>query len=171
MYTKHNLPKMGFTLIELMTVVIIVSLLAALGVGYYKKSIEQSYFGEGLSTANLVAEAVNRAHADALAEGDSELLQPKMDSLDIALSNARSCATASNYCRRSKYFEISIGTTGITTATRVGGNYVIRVQPHFAEKQQRDKITCEGTDTGGNGVTFCQSMGFTSCSGAVCQRQ
>ena len=55
-----KLTKYGFTLTELMVVVIIIAILAGLGLGSYKKAVERSHFTEGLQAVNAVAEAVTR---------------------------------------------------------------------------------------------------------------
>ena len=137
-----KLTKYGFTLTELMVVVIIIAILAGLGLGSYKKAVERSHFTEGLQAVNAVAEAVTRYYYDNPDASDRR--QPAMDRLDIALSNAekRTCRTVatqdSKYCARTKYFEVRIY-NGRVSADRVKGNntgdYSIFSYPQFNAQQ------------------------------------
>lgn len=49
--------KKGFTLIELMVVVMIIGILASIGIPYYKKTIETSKATDALTLANMIANA------------------------------------------------------------------------------------------------------------------
>lgn len=169
---KQN--NLGFTLTELMAVVIIVAILAAISVGYYSKAQEQSYFAEGLSTASAIAEAVNRSYLDDQLAGQTPTKRPKISSLDVGISgNNRSCRTSSDYCVRTRYFEINIGADGVTTATRTStksiAQYTIQIWPHFASTN-RDQIACIGASTGSDSFKFCQAMGYTTCNDTVCTK-
>lgn len=46
--------KLGFTLLEIMVVIIIVGILAALGLGKYRKSIEKGIANEAYTTINVI---------------------------------------------------------------------------------------------------------------------
>ena len=158
-----KLTKYGFTLTELMAVVIIIAILAGLGLGSYKKAVERSHFTEGLQAVNAVAEAVTRYYYDN--PDASDRCQPAMDRLDIALSNAekRTCRAVatqdSKYCARTKYFEVRIY-NGYVSADRVKGNntgdYSIFSYPQFNAKQD----VCRGNTSVGSDL--CVSLGYTN---------
>lgn len=168
--------KAGFTLTELMAVVIIVGILAAAAVGSFKKAIERSHFSEGLVAANTVLAAVESRHAedmDASGSGASfEFNRPKIAHLDIALSNQRACQGVGNedlpYCAKTKYFEILIKDSGVVDAVRMKGNkqgdYTIRVFPASFGQYQRASDGCIANKMPG-GKDFCVSMGYTHCIG------
>ena len=59
----------GFTLAELLAVVIIVSLMATFSVGYYSKSKQQARFTEILNEANNSAEEINRNYVEQALQG------------------------------------------------------------------------------------------------------
>lgn len=156
-----KLTKYGFTLTELMVVVIIIAILAGIGLGSYKKAVERSHFTEGLQAANAVAESVARYYYDNPEASDRR--QPAMDRLDIALSNAekRTCRAVatqdSKYCARTKYFEVRIY-NGYVSADRVKGNntgdYSIFSYPQFNAQQD----VCRGNTQVGKDL--CVSLGY-----------
>lgn len=158
-----KLTKYGFTLTELMVVVIIIAILAGLGLGSYKKAVERSHFTEGLQAANAVAEAVARYYYDNPDASDRR--QPAMDRLDIALSNAekRTCRAVatqdSKYCARTKYFEVRIY-NGYVSADRVKGtalgDYSIISYPPF----NASKDVCRGNTQVGKDL--CVSLGYVN---------
>lgn len=158
-----KLTKYGFTLTELMVVVIIIAILAGLGLGSYKKAVERSHFTEGLQAVNAVAEAVTRYYYDNPDASDRR--QPAMDRLDIALSNAekRTCRAVatqdSKYCARTKYFEVRIY-NGHVSADRVKGtalgDYSIISYPQFNAQQD----VCRGNTSVGSDL--CVSLGYTN---------
>ncbi len=153
----------GFTLAELMAVVVIISLMVVLSVGYYRRSIEQTRFAEGLMAASTIAEGINRYHMDYPAS-----TQVALSLLDVGISKGAACTPASNYCVQTKHFEVKVDANGVTTAQRAEGKYrdlyFIQIQPHFAASH-RDRIACVGADANGNGKAFCESLGYTTCSG------
>ena len=71
-FTIQQTNRFGFTLMELLIVVIIIALLSAISFGYYKKSVEHSRFSEGLQAASAISEAINRAYFDDQLEGINE---------------------------------------------------------------------------------------------------
>lgn len=165
---KNN-RKLGFTLAELIAVVIIVSLMATFAVGYYKRSVEQSRFAEGLMVANAVVEAINRRNEENNLAGDAACRhQYNIGSLDIEI---RPCPGGDKFCGRSRYFEIKMVNNGGVDATRIDGPYrngiyKINILPHCAANNA-DRVSCVAS--GGEaairkGKTFCESMGYTSCS-------
>lgn len=168
--------KAGFTLTELMAVVIIVGILAAVAAGSFKKAIERSHFSEGLVAANTVLAAVERSQAedmDASSSGSTfEFNRPKMAHLDIALANQRACVGVSDedkpYCTKTKYFEIFIRPTGNVDAIRMKGSkegdYTIRVFPESFGEYQRVSDGCIANKMP-VGKDFCVSMGYTHCKG------
>ncbi len=166
----HNKIKNGFTLAELMAVVIIVALLAALSAGYYKRSVEQARFSEGLMAASAIAEGLNRECLERQMNGQTCTGSgwiPYINQLDVGVSGS-SCDQ--DACQ-TKHFTITIDPQGVTNAVRTDGIYAstyrIQIQPHFATSN-RDQIACVGEDEAGNGQTFCESMGYTSCTDGVC---
>ncbi len=159
--------KFGFTLAELMAVVVIVSLMVVLSTGYYRRSIEQARFAEGLMAASTISEAVNRYWMDNFSS-----MPDKLSKLDIQLSKRTSCG---DLCVQTEHFQVEVDDeNGVTTAQRKDGQYAdlyyIQINPHFASSH-RDQIACVGADTAGNGKAFCESMGYTTCSNAnVCTK-
>lgn len=166
--------KLGFTLMELMAVVIIISILAVLGAGYYRKSVEQMRFTEILSNTNAVAEAVNRYIVEKQAEGVSlENIKPKFSDLDISF--ASSCGNQGTNCSIKGRYDIIISRNKVEAQPIKGiyanhisdGGYYISVQTHFGNP--KDEVAClAGTvsDPGQKGQSFCESMGFTQCAGS-----
>ncbi len=164
--------KLGFTLAELLAVVIILVIMSAVGAGYYKRSVEQARFSEGLMAASAIAEGVNREYLRTQMEGASPITRPPLKSLDIMISKNKSCAISSAYCVKTKNFEISVEANGVTKAYRgitSKYKYYIAIQPHFASSN-KDQIACVGTSSGVSfdGKSFCQGLGYTSCAGNSC---
>ena len=130
-----KLTKHGFTLTELMAVVIIIGILAGIGLGSYQKAIERSRFSEGLAAGASVVEAVNRYYYENTDLSETARKYPKMAYLDIGLANAKDCATKSDYCVRTKYFEITIKSDHYVYANHLKGNtrnlYYLRWEPDF----------------------------------------
>lgn len=142
----------GFTLTELMAVVIIVAILAAVAAGSYKKAIERSHFSEGLTAAHTVLSGVERYYMESCNEG-SCVKKPKIADLDVSLSNSKACATPEDHCVKIKYFEITVKNNGNVTARRSNGMYSINVYPESMGNKTADECT-------GN-KDFCVSVGYT----------
>ena len=164
---------LGFTLTELLAVIIIISILSGLSVGYYKRSVEQSRFSEGLAAAGAVVEALNRAYLDEQFEGGSAPGEGKVHSfktLDVSVGD--NCA--SENCQTTPNFVVYITTNSNQEVVRAyrgsdkNGPYYIEMYPNY--DSNKDKITCVGNNNSEEGKTFCQSMGYVSCSGYVCTK-
>jgi len=152
----------GFTLMELMAVVIIVAILSAMSAGSFKQAIERSHFAEGLQAGSAISEAVARFHYDNL--GKHNNTQPKMSELDIELSKWGNCHSSSDYCKKTRYFEVVIGTDGVVQVHRAkGGNrvdYSIVFYPEFGANKSLEECIYSSNA----GKTLCVSMGYTSCN-------
>ena len=153
----------GFTLAELLAVVIILAILTSLSLGYYKRSVEQSRFGEGLSAASAVVEAVNQAYLDQQLSGETPTARPKVKTLDIDFASATADDTKP-YSFILPHFEVRVETNGNVRAYRgdaTSYTYYVNVQPSFASAN-KDQISCVGANA--DGKTFCESMGYTTCT-------
>jgi len=164
--------KQGFTLTELMVVVVILSILMGIAAGGYRKATERSHFSEGLTAAHTVLSAVERYHDQHPNTGDTSTWPPKIANLDVALTHAAACTPASDQCVMTKYFVVTVQNNGSVTAVRKGNRYTITVYPESfggtgGSGIRYRKDTCTGKD--GN-ADFCISVGYTDCAGAVCQK-
>lgn len=158
----------GFTLTELMAVVIIVAILAAVAAGSYKQAIERSHFSEGLIAANTVLQGVERYYADSCNEG-SCVSRPQIKYLDISLANQKSCTPSSAYCTKTKYFEITVY-NGYVDAKRTNkkGDYTIRVYPDSFGSNQRTDTQCRYSNNAGKDL--CISVGYSNCNTSSCTK-
>lgn len=145
--------KNGFTLTELMTVVVILAILMGIAAGSYRKAAERSNFTEGLVAAHTLMEAVERYHAN------KNVTRPTIENLDISLAHLKSTTT---YAITTKYFTVTVY-DGYVQAVRNGSKYTITVYPETFGANKFHPDTCQGK----NGKKdFCVSMGYTSCNGS-----
>ena len=174
MRTKN---KLGFTLSELMAVVIIVAILTVLATGYYRKAVEQSRFTELVSITNAVAESVDRYILDKQLAGvaSDDIPKPTFQELDISFpscGNSRSCTIKGRYqiVIDAESLKAVQGQPikGMYSDHLLHGGYIISVDTRLSEN--RGRIACMadtvGMDTDNKGRSFCESMGFTQCTGA-----
>ncbi len=174
MFTKKT--KLGFTLAELLAVVVIVGILTVIGAGYYRRSVEQARFSEGLMDASALAESFSREMIEnqyAAFGGNICNLAKNIRSLDMSIANATACEGDDN-CLQTRNFRFKFAPTyhSYIEATRISGPYSGVYSIQVPTSCSADRIACVGKDgSTGNGKTFCQSMGYTNCSGATCRKQ
>lgn len=156
----------GFTLTELMAVVIIVAILAGIALSSYKKAVERSRFAEGLAAGAAVAEAVSRF--DYENDGTSfETSRPKISQLDIGFENDRKCTQSSDadYCFKTRYFEVIVLNSNRIQVNRVQGSTLKDYYFYFyPESRSRSSERCCSRSQ--LGADLCKTMGYTSCSGS-----
>lgn len=158
----------GFTLTELMAVVIIIAILSGIAAGSYKKAVERSRFADGLAMASSVMEAVDRYFYDNPTASDSQY--PKLSKLDISFANQKPCSgNTLNYCVKTKYFSTTITNSGYTEAARNNGNYKVRVYSSAFGSNTHEDPQCIYLNEGGK--KMCISMGYSSCTTSpICQK-
>ena len=172
MFQHLKMKNHGFTLSELMAVVVILAILATVGLGSFKKSVERSHFSEGLVAATTIMQAVERYYNDqALLSGSNTATsRPTLAKLDVGLENARACTTSSSYCTKTKYFEITLekaaDSSVYTKAQRMkgstAGDYAIVVYPETFGSTMRRSTECTFSNSAGKDL--CVTMGYTSCN-------
>ena len=157
----------GFTLTELMAVVIIIAILSGIAAGTYKKAVERSRFNEGLTEATTIMEAVDRYFYDnPMAFQSTGTNRPKLSQLDIALENQKPClGTTLQYCAKTKYFKITFTEQAYTEAERTTGDYKIRVYSSAFGGNTRKEPDCYAVNQVGKNM--CVSMGYTNNCNAV----
>ena len=165
MITQKN--TLGFTLTELMAVVVIVAILAGIGLGSYKKSIERSHFTEGLVAGTTILESMERFYYDNPDLPESDRLTPDLDELDVELSNTGTC-TMSNvpgHCVKTKYFEIMIYNWGVQVyrvQNRTRKDYYFKLYSKVGPNAGNKDACLTSSLVGGD---LCKGMGYTSCTG------
>ena len=149
----------GFTLTELMAVVIILSLLTGVAAGTYRKAVERSRVSDGLTAASTVMSAVERYYVE---RGDN---RPELTKLDISFPNQKTCTLSAepDFCFKTKYFETTYYKEGYTDAVRPGGNYKIRVFSNMFGNNLRQPPACIADNT--RARDLCISAGYIQCAG------
>ena len=153
--------KKGFTLTELMTVVVILSIFMGIAAGSYRKAAERSHFTEGLVAAHAIMDAVERYH-----ENNPSVTRPALKNLDITLAHQKNCQSSNAYCVQTKYFEVTVN-NGSVQAKRKGDKYTITVYPETFGANRFAEDTCFQSATK---TDFCVSVGYTSCTNGVCKK-
>ena len=151
----------GFTLAELMAVVVIIAILAGVGFGSYVKSVSRAKFAEGRSLAQQVAAARDTYYYDhqALLGGSGSSSFPTdFSKLSIGLKDKDgNQATGSSFSGKNCTVTLH---SNYVKATAVDGGYALCVYQDTPTRAER----CVYTTT--DGKDFCESMGYddqTSC--------
>ena len=168
--------KKGFTLVEILTAVVIVAILTVMAVPLYEKTIERSRLTEAQTVLNRLQAAKIQAMDDMecssysaakVASGEC----PKLKHLRVQFKNeCPSTSTDTSFC--SKAFKYSIKPSGPYSngvcATRLGGDYAgttfYYLYDEFdqrADTEHEPKVStkCYGT--------ACEDYGFPAASGSI----
>lgn len=152
MHILQRRKKQGFTLSELMAVVVILAILAALGLGSYRSIMEKTIFNEGLSVGHTIAAAVDEYYYEYHKQPTS-LANLPLDLKGVTL-NATSGET--------KHFTITSASNRVMLVSK---NYPYKLEIFYEHKSNmNDK--CVGTTA--EGKEFCQSLGYITCTGLSC---
>ena len=156
--------KTGFTLMELMAVVVIVSILAAVSVGSYRRTVERAHITEAYNVGSALLEAVNRYYYDNPRASDRST--PSIAHLDVKVAKGSSCATPSGSCVRTKHFEITVpnSSSSVVTAASIKGKYSLIFYPDFSTTRSQEKCAFSAD----KGKSFCMGAGYKSCGSSFC---
>jgi len=149
--------KKGFTLSELMAVVVIIAILAGVAMGSYRSITEKSVFNEGLGIAHAIAAAADEYYYEYHKQPE------KLEQLVVDLKGI-SPLTGVNI--ENKHFSGKFIGDSSVELTSKDYPYTIIV---YMEYYRQLPDVCRGNTTAG--IEFCQSMGYTFCSGGNCTKE
>lgn len=151
--------KKGFTLAELMAVVVIIAIIAAIGLGGYRRTVERAKLTEGLNMAHQIGQAL--ARADWERDNRCGTLDTPWTMLDI---------DATGYTIEDAKLEIT-GRFKLTQdgsnikVERLGGEaYTLEVPIDCGLSPAKLKDRCKGN------TDFCISAGFSNCTNGTCTK-
>lgn len=154
----------GFTLTELLTVVVILSILAALVTGTFRQSVERARFQEGRQVVDAIAAAIDRYYYDNPDITPANRLRPKMSQLDVSFVRWQKCDPDDEYCRETEKFKVEIESDASyvvkVTASR-GNKYSVMAIPSVVARYHRPSDLAAG-------VKRIIARG-TACLGSVCK--
>ncbi|MDY0013042.1 MAG: type IV pilin protein [Rhodocyclaceae bacterium] len=150
----------GFTLIELMIVIVVIGLLAAVAFPSYQDYIRKSRRGDGrvlLQAAQLAQEKYRLNHTTYYPGGAAS-----GTGLSVAEFNGVCIASGTNCVSQSGYYRLTATTTTVGEAT----SYTLTAIPVTGSPQNAD-TACNGSAAGST-MTITQSAGTVTYSPDVC---
>ncbi len=156
MQILQRMKQKGFTLSELMAVVVIVAIIAGVALGSYRSITEKSVFNEGLGIAHAVAAAADEYYYE-YNKKPSDLSKLVLDMKGITVSG--------NNITAKRFIGRFIPSSSVQITSK---DYPYRLQVFMEYYGQRPDL-CTGLNE--EGINFCQSMGYTVCSGGSCSKE
>ena len=162
----------GFTLTELMAVVVILAILLSMAAGSYKRAVEQSKFNDGLIQATSVMEAIERYHAEHINEPGSRQPHPRfLDTIPQKTGYAIYAQDSNGiYYFQAAYFDTYIYDGYVDAVRKKTGGYTVRVYSSTFGNNMRRGSSCIYKNNEGKNV--CVAVGYTNCdtNTSVCDK-
>ncbi len=151
--------KKGFTLAELMAVVVIIAIIAAIGLGGYRRTVERAKLTEGLNMAHQIGQAL--ARADWERDNRCGTLDTPWNMLDIDSTGYTIGADKLEITGR---FKLTQDGSNIKVERLGGEAYTLEVPIDCGLSPAKLKDRCKGN------TDFCISAGFSNCTNGTCTK-
>lgn len=142
-----NKHKLGFTLIEILAVVLIVAILTAIALPQYRKSVRRAEAMEALVNIRTIFDSAKRYKA-----ANSEIPR-KLRGLDVEFFDASSFDTDSFVIGK---FEYSLGDEGVSACRIHEASYCLSF--HYTYNNDRDVLICDVSNDSPLGEFMCNSL-------------
>ena len=135
--------KKAFTLLELLVVVLIIGILAAIALPQYKKAVEKARMAEAVTIVKAIAQAHQRYY---MINGNY-LSCRELDAIDIDLGGSSDCSYPACTCRQTSNF--------IYLSNNYGGSYIAFAQRRplykyyiYVTKNEPNLVKCSSSGSG-----------------------
>lgn len=157
-----NVNKKGFTLIEMLVVVLIIGILAAVALPQYFKAVEKSRSTEALQVLGTIAAAEERYRLSS----SENVYTKNFADFDVSFTNIDG-TDASGETLTTKNFTIKLDdTNGTVTATRGGTAAGVGTDSSkytITREFRSGKVTCNDSASGSVGLNkMCRSLGLAA---------
>ncbi|WP_424245881.1 prepilin-type N-terminal cleavage/methylation domain-containing protein [Elusimicrobium posterum] len=163
--------KKGFTLIELMVVVIIIGILTAIAVPQYLKSVEKGRAAEAITYVNAFSKALNAYYA----ENDTCDVELRLLPVDVAFNTTSGAALVSD---RFRYYNLSsaanpfvcgIIAEKVVNVTGKSYSIVTYTRDSNVHADYRGGTFCRAAKTNADGYETCMQLTARTASEAETQ--
>lgn len=154
--------KKGFTLAELMAVVVIIAIIASIGLGGYKRTVEKAKLSEGVNMGHQIAAALARADYDR--KGRCGDFDTPWTQLDISVSDPDSQLVGNVLFLGNRFMVSRSGSNIIVSRRGTSDLYKISIPIDCGTNNAQLKDVCQDNNE------FCISAGYTNCSGTSCTK-
>lgn len=149
----------GFTLVELLVVVLIIGILSAVALPQYQKAVEKSRMTEALILVKKIVEAQKIFY---MSNGRYASFE-EMETLDLQFPKSSTIAYSGQHRYRTKDFAYSCqgtGATEIAVAQRVNGNGGLGTEYYFSvNSDNMEKVICYAYPTANKiSAALCQEF-------------